>query len=227
MIVAIDGPAGSGKSSTSRRVADRLGFLYLDTGAMYRVATLAVVLESIDVNDDERMDACTESMEIDFDKSGSRIFLNGVEVSREIRSQEVTEAVSAVSASAPVRRRMVNMQRRIAGNRNAVVEGRDIGTVVFPQADFKFFMIADVTERAKRREKDLAELGIEQTVEEIVEDLKRRDRLDSSRTISPLQKAGGAVEIDTTAMTMNEQVDLIVENVRERLERKEIQKDSE
>lgn len=194
---------------------------------MYRVATLAVVLESIDVNDDERMDACTESMEIDFDKSGSRIFLNGVEVSREIRSQEVTEAVSAVSASAPVRRRMVNMQRRIAGNRNAVVEGRDIGTVVFPQADFKFFMIADVTERAKRREKDLAELGIEQTVEEIVEDLKRRDRLDSSRTISPLQKAGGAVEIDTTAMTMNEQVDLIVENVRERLERKEIQKDSE
>ena len=227
MIVAIDGPAGSGKSSTSRRVADRLGFLYLDTGAMYRVATLAVVLESIDVNDDERMDACTESMEIDFDKSGSRIFLNGVEVSREIRSQEVTEAVSAVSASAPVRRRMVNMQRRIAGNRNAVVEGRDIGTVVFPQADFKFFMIADVTERAKRREKDLAELGIEQTVEEIVEDLKRRDRLDSSRTISPLQKADGAVEIDTTAMTMNEQVDLIVENVRERLERKEIQKDSE
>ena len=139
----------------------------------------------------------------------------------------MTEAVSAVSASAPVRRRMVNMQRRIAGNRNAVVEGRDIGTVVFPQADFKFFMIADVTERAKRREKDLAELGIEQTVEEIVEDLKRRDRLDSSRTISPLQKADGAVEIDTTAMTMNEQVDLIVENVRERLERKEIQKDSE
>jgi len=223
LIIAIDGPAGSGKSTTSRRVADRLGFLYLDTGAMYRVATLAVVLESIDVNDDERMDACTESMEIDFDKSGSRIFLNGVEVSREIRSQEVTDAVSAVSASAPVRRRMVNMQRKIAGNRNAVVEGRDIGTVVFPQADLKFFMIADVTERAKRREKDLAELGIEQTVEEIVKDLKRRDRLDSSRAISPLQKADGSVEIDTTGMTMNEQVDLIVENVRERLERKEIQ----
>ena len=108
-----------------------------------------------------------------------------------------------------------------------MVEGRDIGTVVFPDADFKFFMVADVAERAKRRKKDLAELGIEQTVEEIVEDLKRRDRLDSSRAISPLEKADEAVEVDTTAMTMDEQVDLIVSLVRERSERKEIQTDSD
>ncbi len=153
MIVAIDGPAGSGKSTTSRRVADRLSFLYLDTGAMYRAATLAVLSKSCDVNDDE--------------------------------------------------------------------------AVVFPDADFKFFMVADVAERAKRRKKDLAELGIEQTVEEIVEDLKRRDRLDSSRAISPLEKADEAVEVDTTAMTMDEQVDLIVSLVRERSERKEIQTDSD
>ncbi len=227
MIVAIDGPAGSGKSTTSRRVADRLSFLYLDTGAMYRAATLAVLSKSCDVNDDEGMDACTESMEIDFDRSGAQIFLDGADVSREIRSQEVTDAVSAVSASAPVRKRMVDLQRQIAGNRDAVVEGRDIGTVVFPDADFKFFMVADVAERAKRRKKDLAELGIEQTVEEIVEDLKRRDRLDSSRAISPLEKADEAVEVDTTAMTMDEQVDLIVSLVRERSERKEIQTDSD
>jgi cytidylate kinase len=122
---------------------------------------------------------------------------------------------------------MVDLQRQIAGNRDAVVEGRDIGTVVFPDADFKFFMVADVAERAKRRKKDLAELGIEQTVEEIVEDLKRRDRLDSSRAISPLEKADEAVEVDTTAMTMDEQVDLIVSLVRERSERKEIQTDSD
>lgn len=227
MIVAIDGPAGSGKSTTSRRVARRLGFLYLDTGAMYRAAALAVLSKSCNVNDDEGMDAYTESMEIDFDRSGAQIFLDGTDVSREIRSQEVTDAASAVSASAPVRKRMVDLQRKIAGNRDAVVEGRDIGTVVFPDADFKFFMVADVTERAKRRKKDLAELGIEQTVEEIVEDLTRRDRLDSTRAISPLEKADGAVEVDTTAMTMDEQVDLIVSIVRERSERKEIQTDSD
>ena len=139
----------------------------------------------------------------------------------------MTDAVSAVSASAIVRKRMVDLQRKIAGNRDSVVEGRDIGTVVFPNADFKFFMVADVTERAKRRKKDLAELGIEQTVEQVIEGLKRRDQLDSSRAISPLQRADDAVEIDTTAMTMNEQVDLIVTNLRERLERKEMQKSSD
>ena len=227
MIVAIDGPAGSGKSTTSRCVADRLGFLYLDTGAMYRAATLTVLSNSVNVNDDERIGASAELMEIDFDRSGSRIFLNGSDVSREIRSQEVTDAVSAVSASAIVRKRMVDLQRKIAGNRDSVVEGRDIGTVVFPNADFKFFLVADETERAKRRKKDLAELGIEQTVGQVLEDLKRRDQLDSSRAISPLQRSSDAVEINTTAMTMNEQVDLIVTILRERLERKEMQKSSD
>ncbi|MBH30776.1 MAG: cytidylate kinase [Candidatus Marinimicrobia bacterium] len=227
MIVAIDGPAGSGKSTTSRRVADRLGFLYLDTGAMYRAATLAVLSDSANLKDDEGIGASAESMEIDFDRSGCRIFLNGLDVSRDIRSQEVTDAVSTVSAFAIVRERMVDLQRKIAGNRDAVVEGRDIGTVVFPNANCKFFIVADVTERAKRRKKDLAELGIELTVEQIVEDLKRRDKLDSSRPISPLQRADDAVEIDTTDMTMDEQVDLIVTNVRERLDRKEMKKSSD
>ncbi len=227
MIIAIDGPAGSGKSTTSRHVAALLGFLYLDTGAMYRAATLAVLSNSVNVSDDEVIGVSTESMEVNFDSSGSRIFLNGSDVSHEIRSQEVTDAVSAVSASVIIRERMVDLQREIAGNRDAVVEGRDIGTVVFPNADCKFFMVADVMERAKRRKKDLAELGIEQTIEQVAEDLKRRDQLDSSRSISPLQRADDAVEIDTTAMTMDEQVDLIVTNVKELLEKKEMEKSSD
>lgn len=221
MIVAIDGPAGSGKSTTARCVADSIDFLYLDTGAMYRAATAAVLSNSIDIRDENAVELCTDSIEIDFDESGSRVFLNGVDISSEIRGQVVTDNVSAVSALFIVREKMVELQRKIAGNRNSVVEGRDIGTVVFPNADFKFFMFADITERAKRRHKDLVRLGINRTVEDIVQDLKQRDKLDSTRAVSPLMKAKGAIEIDTTAMTIHEQINLIVSHVMERSVRKE------
>ena len=227
MIVAIDGTAGSGKSTTSKGVAEKLGFLYLDTGAMYRAATAAVLSASIDSDDESAVSDCVETIEIDFDESGRLIFLNGMDVSQTIRGREVTQNVSAVSAYPRVRKRMVAMQREIAGYRDFVVEGRDIGTVVFPNADFKFFIVASIEERAKRRQKDLAGLGIEQTVNDIVKNLKRRDALDSSREVSPLTKSEDAVEVDTTSMTIEQQIDLIVTHVRDRSIKKETQLTSE
>ena len=221
MIVAIDGTAGSGKSTTAKGVAEKLGFLYLDTGAMYRAATAAVLSASIDSDDESAVSDCVETIEIDFDESGRLIFLNGMDVSQTIRGREVTQNVSAVSAYPRVRKRMVAMQREIAGYRDFVVEGRDIGTVVFPNADFKFFIVASIEERAKRRQKDLAGLGIEQTVNDIVKNLKRRDALDSSREVSPLTKSEDAVEVDTTSMTIEQQIDLIVTHVRDRSIKKE------
>ena len=227
MIVAIDGTAGSGKSTTAKGVAEKLGFLYLDTGAMYRAATAAVLSASIDSDDESAVSDCVETIEIDFDESGRLIFLNGMDVSQTIRGREVTQNVSAVSAYPRVRKRMVAMQREIAGYRDFVVEGRDIGTVVFPNADFKFFIVASIEERAKRRQKDLAGLGIEQTVNDIVKNLKRRDALDSSREVSPLTKSEDAVEVDTTSMTIEQQIDLIVTHVRDRSTKKETQSTSE
>ena len=227
MIVAIDGTAGSGKSTTAKGVAEKLGFLYLDTGAMYRAATAAVLSASIDSDDESAVSDCVETIEIDFDESGRLIFLNGMDVSQTIRGREVTQNVSAVSAYPRVRKRMVAMQREIAGYRDFVVEGRDIGTVVFPNANFKFFIVASIEERAKRRQKDLAGLGIEQTVNDIVKNLKRRDALDSSREVSPLTKSEDAVEVDTTSMTIEQQIDLIVTHVRDRSIKKETQSTSE
>ena len=227
MIVAIDGTAGSGKSTTAKGVAEKLGFFYLDTGAMYRAATAAVLSASIDSDDESAVSDCVETIEIDFDESGRLIFLNGMDVSQTIRGREVTQNVSAVSAYPRVRKRMVAMQREIAGYRDFVVEGRDIGTVVFPNADFKFFIVASIEERAKRRQKDLAGLGIEQTVNDIVKNLKRRDALDSSREVSPLTKSEDAVEVDTTSMTIEQQIDLIVTHVRDRSIKKETQSTSE
>ena len=221
MIIAIDGLAGSGKSTTARNVASKLGFLYLDTGAMYRAVTMAVLSDSIDLKDEKAIKSCVGSIEIDFDRTGSRVFLNGKDISREIRGEKVTSNVSAVSALPKVRQKMVELQRKIAGERDSIVEGRDIGTVVFPDADIKFFMIADITERAKRRCKDLLKLSVERKLEQVVQDLELRDQLDSSRELSPLKKADDAIEVNTTIMTINEQIDLIVYHIKERLEKKE------
>jgi len=221
LIIAIDGLAGSGKSTTARNVASKLGFLYLDTGAMYRAVTMAVLSDSIDLKDEKAIKSCVGSIEIDFDRTGSRVFLNGKDISHEIRGEKVTSNVSAVSALPQVREKMVQLQRKIAGERDSIVEGRDIGTVVFPDADIKFFMIAEITERAKRRCKDLLKLNVERELKQIVQDLKLRDELDSSRELSPLKKAVDAIEVNTTTMTINQQIDLIVSHAKERLEKKE------
>ncbi len=216
MIIAIDGPAASGKSTTAKRVAEQLGFIYLDTGAMYRAVTLAVLNAGINPQVEEDVRSILPDLDISVEASdgGSITFLDGKDVSDEIRRNAVTKNVSAISAMPSVREEMVTIQRRIAGGRNAVVEGRDIGTVVFPQADFKFFVTASYEVRAQRRQTDLKKLGIELSMEEIISDLKRRDGIDSGRAHSPLTRADDAIIVDTTDLTINEQVTFIIERVR-------------
>ncbi|MFQ6607526.1 MAG: (d)CMP kinase [Fidelibacterota bacterium] len=219
VIIAIDGPAASGKSTTAKKVAEQLSFIYVNTGAMYRAVTLAVLKAGIDPNIEERVNAILPDLVISIEAtdSGSKTFLDGEDVTREIRKTAVTKHVSVVSAMPTVREEMVAIQRRIATGKNAVVEGRDIGTVVFPQAELKFYITASYKVRAKRRQEDLKELGIKLSIEEIISDLQRRDGIDSSRTFSPLMKADDAIVVNTTDLTINEQVTFIVEKVEEYL----------
>lgn len=224
MIVAIDGPAASGKSTTARLVAQHSQFEYLDTGAMYRAVTLAVLADEIDLNDVDKLRELLKTISIDLqtnDEGDTIIFLNGRDVSREIRAKRVTDYVSAVSAEPIVREALVHIQRAIGHRHNCVVEGRDIGTVVFPDADLKFFMVADYQTRAQRRQKDLNRLGERRSIEDLIADLKRRDQLDSSRLHSPLTKAVDALEIDTTSLTIKEQVRIILDQIETK--QKEIQ----
>ncbi|MBN1129534.1 MAG: (d)CMP kinase [Chitinispirillaceae bacterium] len=212
MIIAIDGPAGSGKSSTAKAVAARLGFTFLDTGAMYRAVTLKCLRLGIPATDHAALEKTVAAMVIGF--SGKppelRTIMDGEDVSEAIRGDEVTKNVSDYCAPAVVRRQLVELQRRIAAGASVVCEGRDIGTVVFPGADLKFFMVASVGERARRRQKDFAALGIKKTIDELVAEISARDRKDSTRQNSPLTKAVDAEEIDTTAMTLEEQIDYVV-----------------
>ncbi len=223
MIITIDGPAASGKSITAKGAAERLGFLYLDTGAMYRAVTLAFLRAGVKFNDIKAIESILDELKLSLvaDESGSRILIGDEDVSEAIRGLSVTRNVSAVSAISAVRKKMVQLQREVVKGKNAVVEGRDIGTVVFPDADFKFYISANVETRAKRRQKDLEKLGIKQSVDEIVEDLKQRDRKDSSRRLSPLKKSDDARVIDTTSLTINEQINIIVNQVRLKIGKEE------
>jgi cytidylate kinase len=216
VIIAIDGPAASGKSTTAKKVAHQLSFIYLDTGAMYRAVTLAVLNTGIDPNVEGDLRGVLQNLKISVEESDgeSKTFLNGNDVSEEIRRTEVTDHVSAVSALPLVREEMVTIQRRIADGKDAVVEGRDIGTVVFPEADFKFYISASYEVRGERRALDLKKLGIELSKEELIKDLKRRDGIDSGRMHSPLTRADDAILVDTTDLTFEEQVAFIVEKVR-------------
>ena len=194
-VIAIDGPSGSGKSTVARALASRLGLRYLDTGAMYRAATAAVLAAGIDPQDRERVAAYVPSVELDIsdDAAPARVSVDGRDVTTEIRGAAVTAAVSAVSALPAVRAAMVDRQRRLIGAGGIVVEGRDIGTVVAPDADLKVFLTADPAERAARRARENdADLGPTEA------DLARRDRLDSARTVSPLAQAPDALVLDST-----------------------------
>ncbi|MBT88230.1 MAG: cytidylate kinase [Candidatus Marinimicrobia bacterium] len=215
MIIAIDGPAASGKSTTAKIVAEILRFTYLDTGAMYRCVTLAMINAGIHVSNTEQINDLLENISIDLlDKNGKlQIMMNNLDVSDDIRSGKVTENVSAVSALKNVREAMVKMQRNIASKTNCVMEGRDIGTVVFPNAEYKFYLSADSVVRAERRQRDLLALGDEKSIQELIEDINRRDEYDSSREISPLKKAEDAIEINTTDLTIDGQVSKIIEIV--------------
>ena len=210
MIIAIDGPSASGKSTTAKGVAERLGITHLDTGAMYRATTYGIIESGIDLNDVQSIHEFLKNMALQFD-SFNHIWINGENVSKKIRTNKSSSSVSAVSALPAVRSRMVEIQRSIAKGKDCVLEGRDIGTVVFPNADFKFFLIADILVRAKRRLRDLEKIGEESTLNDLISDIEKRDVSDSSRDVSPLVQAKDAIAINTSNLTINEQVEKIVQ----------------
>jgi len=216
MIIAIDGPAASGKSTTAKLVAKKLKVTYLDTGAMYRAVTLQLLRSKIDFVDIDKVSAILDDLIIDmFDHKGVNIVkINDEDVTGEIRSSNVTKYVSEVSALLSVRESMVVMQREIGHKTDCVIEGRDIGTIVFPNADYKFFMVADIKMRAKRRLKEMKQFGIVKSVKEVISELENRDQKDSSRDNSPLRKAKDAIEIDTSNLSIDEQVDKIIDHIK-------------
>jgi cytidylate kinase len=201
-------------------VASALGYLHIDTGAMYRAVTLAVLRRGVDPGSADAVLAVARDVKVELipGRDGSRVVLDGEDVSKAIRTPEVTANVSAVSSYQPVRDLMVDMQRRLAASGGAVLEGRDIGTVVLPEADLKIYMVANVTARAQRRRRDLAEAGIEADEASLVHDIEERDRKDSTRAASPLRKATDAMEVDTSDLTIDEQVQVIVQRVRKIME---------
>lgn len=207
-LIAIDGPSGVGKSTTARRVAARLGWQYLDTGAMYRAAALAFHRAGLSLADRPALEQLLASL--DLSQEGTRIFLAGEDVSEAIRSQEVTRSVTPVSADARVREVLVEQQRRIGASGRWVVDGRDIGTVVFPHACCKIFLTASPEARARRRFLELEAKGQAPVFEEILADQLRRDEADSTRAVAPLRQAEGAVELDSSAMSLDQVVDWIV-----------------
>ena len=212
MIIAIDGPAASGKSTAAIGVAKRLGITYLDTGAMYRAVTFGLIEHNIEFENSNIIENFLERIDIKFSESSSGILLklNGRDITREIRSEIVTKNASEVSALKSVRKSMVLIQRKMAEVGDCVLEGRDIGTVVFPNADFKFFLIADEKSRAERRLEDLKAIGEQSSVEKVMSDLMNRDHKDSTRIHSPLKKSEDAIIIDTSDLGINEVIDKIV-----------------
>ena len=217
--VAVDGPSGSGKSSTARGVAKRLGWSYLDTGAMYRALTWWLLSHGVDVEDPQAVAAKANDprLEVFIDPDGPGVLIDGLDVTEEIRDPRVTDSVSAVSAVPEVRKRLVELQRAAIDAGPVVIEGRDIGTVVVPDAPVKVFLVASSQARAERR---AAEFGDQHEVnlEDTLTSLKGRDLLDSSREFSPLSRAQDAVEIDSTDLTLDEVIDTVVALVRQRLE---------
>ncbi len=214
MVIAIDGPAGSGKSTTAKNVAEKLGFIHINTGAMYRGIALKCIQEDVNMEDAAQLNHLLTHTKFEFAAEGElALFMDGVDISAEITSVEVTDFVSQVSAISEVREKLVQYQREMAEGLNVVLEGRDIGTVVFPNADHKFFLVADINERARRRKKEMEAKGEVVSLEELTAEMLERDRKDSTRKHSPLKKAEDAVEIDTTGISIEEQVNRIVEIV--------------
>ena len=206
--IALDGPAGSGKSTVARAVAKRLSLPHIDTGAMYRAATLKALERGVGTDDGAGLRCLLDVTDIDL--RDGKVFLDGRDVSAEVRAGPVTASVSQVAAHAAVRQWMVDRQRRLVGERGGVVEGRDITTVVLPHADFKFFLTAAPRERARRRAAELAAEGVAASVDEVLTGIEARDRLDAGRAESPLRVAEGATVIDSTGRSVDDVVDEIV-----------------
>ena len=213
LIVAIDGPAGAGKSTVARRVANRLGLLFLDTGAMYRAITWKAMQQGLPLDDEEAMARLARESRIELipGENGDRVLIDGQDVTDAIRTPEVTRNVSQVSAHAGVREVLVERQRELSKEEGVVAEGRDIGTVVFPQAPVKIFLVASPMERARRRAKDLEAKGHPVDLDELAAEIARRDAYDSNRAVSPLKAAPDAVHVDTDPMTADQVVERILE----------------
>lgn len=206
MIVAVDGPAGSGKGTVTKKIEEKLGFLNLDTGATYRCVALQVLRENVSLADEEKIVKIANEINIKIDNKGKKdvILLNGEDVSKEIRTKEVTSIVSQVSSIIPVREKMVEVQRKLAHGKNVIVEGRDIGTVVFPNADIKIYLDASEEIRAKRRYEENKQNGIDTTYEEVLENVKMRDYNDMHKKVGALKKADDAIVIDSSNLTIDE-----------------------
>lgn len=213
MIIAIDGPAGAGKSTIAKLVAQRLSMIYIDTGAMYRAFTYELIKNSVSVDDLNAVLTTLENTNIDF--KDNKILINNEDVSDKIRSKEVTSKVSEVSAIMEVRVKLVSMQRSIANKKDSVLDGRDIGTVVFPFADLKIYLTASVNVRAVRRYNEISPYDKSADIREIEKSIEQRDFYDSNREVSPLKKADDAFEIDTSNLTINEVVENILELTKE------------
>lgn len=231
MIVAIDGPAGAGKSSVAKKVAKELALTYIDTGAMYRALTVKAIEQGISIKDEDSLEKLLLDSEIDLmpdtENDNLKVFIDKKDVTQQIRDPEISNAVSQLSTHKKVRALMVEKQRQIAYLRNNVImDGRDIGTVVFPKADVKIFLTASVNERATRRLKELIEKGHQTDLETLIKEIKKRDKLDTERTNSPLRPADDAIIVDTTDFTYQEVIDKLVDISTKIAKIKEAEKDN-
>ena len=217
-VVAIDGPAGTGKGTVTKLVAEKLNFITIDTGAMYRAVALEAVRKNIEPNDDEGIKKMMNNIDIQLKKvdNTQKVYLNSEDVTKDIRTPNIDQNVSKYSAISYVREKITPIQRKMGENANVIMEGRDIGTVVFPDADVKIFLDASDEEIANRRYKQNLERGINSTYEQVLEDIKKRNEYDSKRDVAPLKKAEDAIYIDTTNLTIEEVVNKVLEIIKDK-----------
>lgn len=218
MIIAIDGPSGAGKSTLAKRLARDLGYTYLDTGAMYRALALKILRQGLDLGDATKLARLVEATDIDLvHREGNlQVLLDGVNVSALIRTPEVSQMASKASAFSVVRKRMLDLQRALGQRGNVVAEGRDIGTVIFPQAEVKIYLDASVQERARRRYEELRAAGRDVTVEETIRELEERDKRDSERDVAPLRKAEDALAIDSSGLTAEAVLERVMRVIKQK-----------
>ncbi|MGP4041355.1 (d)CMP kinase [Gracilibacillus sp. D59] len=214
--IAIDGPAAAGKSTVAKIVAKKLGYIYIDTGAMYRSLTFSVIKNQIDINNADLVIEHLHNITIDIN-SNQQVFINHENVTDAIRTEEVTKNVSAIASIPEVREEMVKRQQKLAEKRAVVMDGRDIGTQVIPDAEVKVFLVASVKERAERRHAENLQKGFPSDLDQIKRDIEKRDKMDSERAVSPLKKAPGAKEIDTTSLSIDEVAEKILSLVNSKM----------